>query len=473
MAEIYAPGSSRKTAGIVYGQQSVQMFDSYIQLLNIFTVIVIFFRYFSFFKQCRIVRMTCRRQQLSTAPGGEAGPLSGLRVLDLTRILAGPTCTQLLGDYGADVTKVEKPGKGDDTRGWGPPFVQDLDGNNSGESAYYLSSNRNKRSIAVDISSREGAETVRNLASKCDIFVENFKLDGLSAYGLDYPALHLVKPDLIYCSITGFGQTGPNAARPGYDLLAQAYGGIMSLTGAPEGEPMKVGVGIADVMCGMYAATAILAALRHRDQTGEGQQIDIGLVDTQIAWLANEGVNYLNSGKVPERRGNQHPNIVPYQVFQTSDDYLIVAVGNDAQFVSFCNVIGQDALAKNPDYATNIARVTNRDALLHQLTPAIRSLTRDFLLSGLERAGVPCGPINDLEAVFDSEQVAARSMKISMDHPVAASGKVELIGNPVKFSKTPVSYRRAPPLCGEHTNEVLQEMNLADSLQDKLRPESS
>jgi glutaryl-CoA transferase len=401
--------------------------------------------------------MTYRRQQLSAAPGSEAGPLSGLRVLDLTRILAGPSCTQLLGDYGADVTKVEKPGTGDDTRGWGPPYVQDMDGNESAESAYYLSSNRNKRSIAVDISSHQGAETIRNLASKCDIFIENFKLGGLSTYGLDYPALRLVKPDLIYCSITGFGQTGPYAARPGYDLLAQAYGGIMSLTGTPEGEPMKVGVGIADVMCGMYAATAILAALRHRDRTGEGQQIDIGLVDTQIAWLANEGVNYLNSGEVPERRGNQHANIVPYQVFQASDDYVIVAVGNDAQFACFCNVIGKDALAKNPDYATNSARVKNRDALLSILTPAIRSLTRDFILHGLECAGVPCGPINDLAAVFDSEQVAARGMKISMDHPVAATGKVELIGNPVKFSKTPVTYRHAPPVCGADTEAVLQD----------------
>ncbi len=386
-----------------------------------------------------------------------AGPLSGLRVLDLTRILAGPTCTQLLGDFGADVVKVEKPGLGDDTRGWGPPYVRTKDGQDTRESAYYLASNRNKRSIAVDIATPEGADTVRTLARHCDILVENFKLGGLAKYGLDYVTLRTVSPEIIYCSITGFGQTGPNAPRPGYDLMAQGYGGMMSLTGAPDGEPMKVAVGISDVMCGMYAATAILAALRHRDRTGEGQYIDIALVDTQIAWLVNEGVNYLTSGNLPERRGNQHANIVPYQAFEASDGFVIIAVGNDAQFARFCEVIERGELASNPAYANNTARIENRTALIDTLIPILMRFSKDELIEKLQGAAVPCGPIYDLEEVFASDQVAAREMKITMDHPLAASGKVDLIGNPVKFSATPVSYRRAPPVCGADTDEILQD----------------
>ncbi len=384
-----------------------------------------------------------------------SGPLAGLHVLDLTRILAGPTCTQMLGDYGAEIIKIEKPGAGDDTRKWGPPYVQDQAGNDSGESAYYLSVNRNKRSVAVDISSPEGADTVRKLAAKCDILVENFKVGGLAKYGLDFASVQAINPGMIYCSITGFGQTGPNASRPGYDLMAQGYGGIMSLTGAPAGDPMKVGVGVTDIMCGMYAATAILAALHHREKTGEGQHIDIGLVDTQVAWLANEGVNYLTSGLVPERRGNQHPNIVPYQVFQARDGHLVIAVGNDSQFARFCGVIGQDPLAKNPDYASNIARVTNRKALISILTDVLGGMAKSTLLDGLEKAGVPCGPIHDLAEVFASDQVAARGMKVTMDHPGSATGCVELIGNPVRFSRTPVDYRHAPPICGADTDEIL------------------
>jgi len=393
--------------------------------------------------------------------GTAPGPLSGLRVLDLTRILAGPTCTQLLGDYGADIIKIEKPGLGDDTRAWGPPYVRRNDGTDSNESAYYLSVNRNKRSVAVDISTSEGAETVRKMAAKCDVFVENFKTGGLEKYGLGFDALQALYPGLIYCSITGFGQTGPNAQRPGYDLMAQGYGGIMSLTGDPNGPPMKVGVGVTDIMCGMYAATAILAALRYRDKTGEGQHIDIGLVDTQVAWLANEGVNYLTSGNIPKRRGNQHPNIVPYQVFQVADGYVIIAVGNDSQFARFCTAIGQASLATNPDYISNIARVENRDTLIGILTPILHDYAKETLLTDLEKAGVPSGPINNLAEVFNSDQVAARDMKISMDHPLAADGRVDLIGNPVKFSKTPVSYRHAPPVCGDDTDEVLNDW-LAD-----------
>ena len=383
------------------------------------------------------------------------GPLSGIRVLDLTRILAGPSSTQLLGDYGADIVKVEKPGTGDDTRAWGPPYVRDAEGNETSESAYYLSTNRNKRSIAVDIATPEGAATIRRLATKCDILVENFKVGGLKKYGLDYDSLKDANPSIIYCSITGFGQTGPNAALAGYDLMAQGYGGIMSLTGVPDGEPMKVGVGITDIMCGMYASTAILAALRHRDQTDEGQYIDIALVDSQVAWLINEGVNYLTSGEVPKRRGNQHPNIVPYQVFEVSDGYLIVAVGNDNQFVKFCGVLGHPELATDSRYTTNIKRIENRETLIETLVPIIANIDRQTMLTGMNAAGVTCGPINRLDEVFASDQVVARDMKISMPHPLAGSGSVDLIGNPVKFSKTPVTYRKAPPVCGADTQDIL------------------
>lgn len=394
---------------------------------------------------------------MSTTQKKGLGPLAGLRVLDLTRILAGPTCTQLLGDYGADVIKVEKPGAGDDTRGWGPPYVKGKDGQDTRESAYYLSSNRNKRSIAVDIATPEGADVIRKLAAKCDILVENFKVGGLAKYGLDYAAMQAIKPGLIYCSVTGFGQTGPNASRPGYDLMAQGYGGMMSLTGEPGGEPMKVAVGVADIMCGMYASTAILAALRHRDLTGEGQHIDVALVDTQVAWLVNEGVNYLTSGEVPKRRGNQHANIVPYQVFEASDGFVIVAVGNDAQFSRFCGMLGHAELAENPDYQTNEARIRNRDALIATLIDIIKGFSKTAVLEGLKAVSVPCGAIQNLDEVFASDQVIARDMKITMEHPLSASGTIDLIGNPVKFSTTPVEYRLAPPACGADTDDILQD----------------
>ncbi len=386
------------------------------------------------------------------------GPLAGLRVLDLSRILAGPTATQLLGDFGADIIKVERPGAGDDTRGWGPPFVIGKDGAPTRESAYYLCANRNKRSIGVDIASPEGAATIRALLPHCDVLIENFKPGGLAKYGLSHADLKDAFPGLIYCSISGFGQTGPHREKPGYDLLAQAYGGIMSLTGEPEGEPMKVAVGIADVMTGMYASNAILAALRHRDRTGEGQHIDIALVDCQIAWLINEGTNYLTSGQLPRRRGNGHPNIVPYQVFEMADGHAVVAVGNDAQFQRFCALIGRKDLASDPAYATNAARLDNRDALIAILTVELRGLRRDWLITGMEAQGVPGGPINRLDDVFASDQVAAREMKITMPHPLAASGSVDLIGNPVKFSKTPVTYRRPPPVCGADTDDILAEL---------------
>jgi crotonobetainyl-CoA:carnitine CoA-transferase CaiB-like acyl-CoA transferase len=387
-----------------------------------------------------------------------AGPLDGLRILDLTRILAGPTCTQLLGDLGADVIKVEKPGDGDDTRAWGPPFVTGKDGRPTKESAYYLCANRNKRSLAADIATPEGAALVKRLAGACDVLIENFKAGGLKKYGLSYDDLKEAHPRLIYCSITGYGQTGPHRAKPGYDLLAQGYGGIMSLTGEPDGAPMKVGVGIADVMCGMYAATAVLAALRHRDRTGEGQCIDLALVDTQIAWLINEGTNYLMSGEVPKRRGNGHPNIVPYNVFETADGHVIVAVGNDAQFERFAEVIGLPELAGDPRFARNTDRLAHRDALDAIVARTLKSWRRDELIAGMERASIPGGPIHGLDGVFASDQVAARGMQIKMPHPLAQDGTVDLIGNPIKLSRTPVTYRRPPPVCGADTEEVIREL---------------
>ena len=389
---------------------------------------------------------------------GAKGPLDGIRVLDLSRILAGPTMTQTLGDFGADIIKVERPGAGDDTRAWGPPYVTGNDGEPLAESAYYLAANRNKRSIAVDMASPDGAALIRKLARHCDVVVENFKLGGLKKYGLDYESLSADHPGLVYCSITGFGQTGPNAHRPGYDLLAQGYGGIMSLTGEPDGEPMKVGVGIADVGCGLYGGLGILAALRHRDLTGLGQQIDVSLVDTQVSWLVNEGTNYLLSGQEPKRRGNQHPNIVPYQVFKASDGHVIVAAGNDGQYQRLCRLIGLPELADDARFATNPKRLENREVLIGILAEKIATLKKQELVDGMEANNVPGGAINTVPEVFESEQVKARGMKISMPQPLAQSGHVDLIGNPVKFSRTPVTYRHPPPQCGEQTDELLKEI---------------
>lgn len=380
------------------------------------------------------------------------GALDGLMILDLSRILAGPTCTQLLGDLGATVIKVENPGNGDDTRAWGPPYVADFDGNRTDLSAYFMAANRNKLSIALDLGSPDGQETVRALAARADVVIENFKPGGLRKFGLDYQTLCRAHPRLVYCSISGYGQTGPNAAKPGYDLVAQAFGGIMSLTGVPDGEPMKVGVGIADVMCGMYATVGILAALRHRDRTGEGQHIDLALVDSQIAWLINEGTNYLASGKIPERRGNQHPNIVPYQVFEAADGHVTVAVGNDAQFRRTCAFLGVEGLADTPDYATNPARVANRAALIATMAPLFRARAMNAIIDGLESAGVTVGPVNRLDQTFASGQVVAREMVVEMNRP--DTPPVRLIGNPLKLSATPVTYRRPPPHVGENEAEV-------------------
>lgn len=382
--------------------------------------------------------------------------LAGIRVLDLTRILAGPTCTQLLADLGAEVIKIERPGAGDDTRGWGPPFVQDGEGQDTRESAYYMSSNRGKSSVAIDLAHPEGQAVIRDIARVADIVVENFKVGDLARRGLDYASLSAINPRIVYCSVTGFGQTGPNAHRAGYDFLAQGEGGMMSLTGEAEGRPLKVGVGIADVMCGMYATVGILAALQARHVTGRGQHIDVALLDTQIAWLVNQGVSYLTDGIVPPRRGNEHPTIVPYGTFPSTDGEFILAVGNDAQFRRFCEEAGAPEIADDPDFATNRARVTNRDRLIPMLNDLTRRRRSGDWLAAMERLGVPAGPIHDLAGVFASPQVAARGMRITLPHPVAGKGSVDLIGNPLKLSDTPVAYRNAPPTVGQHTGAVLR-----------------
>ncbi len=398
------------------------------------------------------------------------GPLSNIRVLDLTRILAGPTGTQVLGDLGADVIKIERPNEGDDTRKWGPPFLKDKDGADTGESSYFLAANRNKRSLSIDIAAPEGQSLIRELLAKCDVLVENFKVGGLEKYGLSYDQLRDEFPGLIYCSITGFGQTGPYAPRPGYDYLVQGIGGIMSLTGETEGEPMKVGVGISDVVCGLYSMIAILAALHEREKSGLGQWIDMSLLDTQVAWLVNEGMNYLLSGKLPRRLGNAHPNIVPYQLFPTSNGHVIIAVGNDSQFRRFCACAGLSACADDPRFATNPARLENRDSLVGQIRDVTQLRSTEEWLKGLEMVGVPCAPVNDLSQVFNDQQVTSRAMRISMESPDHEGGNVELIGSPIKMSRTPVSYRRPPPRLGQHTDEILSsELSLDENKIKKLR----
>ena len=397
-------------------------------------------------------------------------PLAGLRVFDLTRILAGPTATQLLGDLGADVVKIERPGQGDDTRKWGPPFVKDAEGQDTATAAYYLSANRNKRSLTVDIATEEGQTLARRIAAECDIFVENFKVGGLKRYGLDYDSIRQVKPDIIYCSITGFGQTGPYAPRAGYDYLAQGMGGIMSLTGEPEGEPIKVGVGIADIMCGMYAVSAILAALHHRTKTGEGQHIDLALLDSQVAWLSYEGLNYLTSGQVPKRQGNEHPNIVPYKVLPCADGYFILAVGNDGQFQRFCDFAGRPELAEDPRFVTNALRVRNRAELYPILEALTPSKTLTEWVEGLSARHVPSGAVNTLDRVFADPQIQQRGMRIEMVDAEALKGRLALIGNPIKFSRTPVDYRYPPPRMGQHSDELLKELlDLPDDEIAKLR----
>ncbi|WP_175720088.1 CaiB/BaiF CoA transferase family protein [Burkholderia anthina] len=388
------------------------------------------------------------------------GALSHIRVLDLTRVLAGPWCAQTLADFGADVIKVERPGAGDDTRHWGPPYLKDAAGADTAEAAYYLAANRNKRSVTVDIATPEGQQIVRELAAQSDVVLENYKVGQLKKYGLDYDSLRAVKPDLVYCSVTGFGQTGPYAHRAGYDFIVQGIGGFMSITGErdsePGGGPQKAGVAIADLATGLYSTIAVLAALAHRDRTGEGQYIDMALLDVQVALLANMNTNFLASGKAPVRWGNAHPNIVPYQTFQTSDGWIIVAVGNDGQFRKFVEAGGRPELADDERFATNPARVRHRDTLVPMLAAMVKTLGKAHWIAALEAAGVPCGPINALDEVFDNEQVIARGMQVSLPHPCGAD--VKLVRNPIRMSATPPDARTAPPLLGAQTEDVLRDM---------------
>ena len=383
-----------------------------------------------------------------------AGALDGVLVLDLSRILAGPTATQLMGDLGATVIKIENPKTGgDDTRTWGPPYVETSDGN-SDLSAYYSAANRNKFSVAADLSTDAGRDLVRSIAAQAQIVIENHKPGGMAKYGLDYASLSQINPALVYCSITGFGQTGPNAAQPGYDVMAQGYGGVMSITGEPDGPPTKVGVGIADVMCGMYATVGVLAALRHAESTGQGQHIDLALVDSQMAWLVNQGTNYLVSGASPQRLGNGHPNIVPYSVFPTQNGHIILAVGNDSQFQAFCVAMNRNELARDPRFGTNPLRITHRDALEAEVTETFSTKASETILKMLQDVGVPCGPIHTIEQALTSDQAQARGAVVQVDDPDAAAGSVNLLGNPLKFSKTPVKYAKAPPRFGADTDAL-------------------
>ena len=393
------------------------------------------------------------------------GPLKGVRVLDLSRVLAGPWAGQTLADLGAEVIKVERPGVGDDTRKWGPPFLADREGNPTSDAAYFLSANRGKKSVTIDFTHPEGQDLVRQLGARCDIVLENFKVDGLAQYGLDYLSLREVNPGIIYCSITGFGQTGPYRELAGYDFLIQGMGGLMSVTGVPDhmvgGGPMKVGVAIVDIFTGMYATTAVLAALVNRERTGVGQYIDLALLDVQVATLANQATNYLVSGHSPERLGNAHPNIVPYQAFATSDSHIILAVGNDDQFRRFCAIADSPCLALDDRFLTNAARVHNRHLLVPLLREIFKKRTKSRWIAELGEKGVPCGPINSLEEVFADPQVQARSMCQTVEHTLA--GPIPLVGTPMKFSETPAGSGQPPPLLGEHTAEVLEQLLGIDS----------
>lgn len=400
--------------------------------------------------------------------------LSHIRVLDLSRVLAGPWCSQHLADLGAEVIKIERPGSGDETRGWGPPYLKDANGNDTSEAGYYLSCNRGKKSLTLDISTPRGQDIVRKLAAKSDVVLENYKVGQLKKYGLGYADLFAINPKLVYCSITGFGQTGPWSHRPGYDFIIQGLGGLMSITGErddlPGGGPQKVGVAVTDLMTGMYATIAILAALAHRERSGAGQHIDMALLDVSVAMLANMNMNYLTSGQVPKRWGNAHPNVVPYQVFACSDGHIIVAVGNDGQFRKFCAVLGEAALGNDERFATNSNRIRNRDALIPLLEPLVKQRTRDDWVNALETADVPCGPINNIDQVFENPQVQARGIKVAIPHPLA--GTVPQVRSPMQFSETPIEYHAAPPMLGQHNEYVLRELLGMDKTEvDRLQRE--
>jgi len=386
-----------------------------------------------------------------------AGPLYGVRVLDLSRVLAGPWCTQILADLGAEVIKVERPGEGDETRQWGPPWLLDRNGNETREAAYYLSCNRGKHSITVDIGKPEGQALIRELAAVSDVFVENFKTGGLTNRKLDYASIREVNPRIVYCSITGFGQSGPRAQEAGYDYLIQGMAGLMSITGNADGEPgagpQRVGVAVGDLTTGMYAAIAILGALFHRAGLGQGQYIDLALMDTQVSWLANQALNYLISGKCPTRTGAQHPNLAPYQPFRTRDGYVIVAIGNDGQFQRFCREAGCAELADDARFRSNPDRIVNRKPMIEALQKVMVTRGSAEWMQSLAAVSVPCGPINSIEEAFNDPQVRHRGMKIELDHPL--SGKVPGVANPIKFSETPLEYSKAPPSLGEDTDGIL------------------
>lgn len=386
-----------------------------------------------------------------------SGPLSGMRVLDLSRVLAGPSCTQILGDLGADIIKIERPGEGDDTRKWGPPYLKDAHGQDTTESAYYLSCNRNKRSVAIDITKPEGQALVHQLIEQCDILIENFKTGGLKKYGLDYDSVKARHPRIIYASITGFGQTGPLASEPGYDLMAQAMGGLMSVTGEPDGAPIKVGVALSDVMTGLYATIGILAALHKRTETGLGDHVDVALLDCTLASLTNLSQFYLTSGQPAKRWGNAHSTIVPYQAFEAADGWVIVAIGNDTQFARFAQLIGHGEWAQDERFALNRNRVKNREALVAMIAEKMKTQAVLHWVKAMQDIDVPAGPVNRMDQVFAMEQVQARGMEIEMTHP-ASPNPIHLVGSPLKLTENPVDYRLPPPHCGEHTENVLDEL---------------
>lgn len=383
--------------------------------------------------------------------------LKDIRVLDLSRVLAGPYCTQILGDLGADIIKVERPERGDDTRNWGPPYLKDSNGNDTTESAYYLSANRNKRSIAIDIRTAEGQELIHNLLAKSDVMIENFKVGSLEKLGLGYDQIKERHPHLIYCAITGFGQNGPDAHEAGYDFVIQALSGIMAYTGEPEGQPMKIGVALSDIMTGLNAAIGILAALHHRNTTGKGQMIDLSLLDTSVAAMTNIAQYYLTSGALAPRLGNAHASIVPYNAFESSDGHIILAIGNNDQFAKFCTFIEKEEWIADERFARNNSRVNNRNILISQINKITKEKPTEHWVSNLTEMGVPCGPINTMDMVFEMDQIKAREMKIQMDHPMSAT-PVDLVGSPFKLSKTPVAYKNPPPFLGQHSQEILKEI---------------